>query len=65
MLDLIGGLYQLARLAVISGFKLRGKYWSWRNHTAFGAGYPVNRADLIRAVLEYGIWVHRMRKKQG
>jgi hypothetical protein len=62
MLDLFGGLYQLARLAVISGFRLKGKYWTWRHHTAFGAGVPVRRSDMFKAVIEYGIWVHKMRR---
>jgi len=58
----LGGLYQLARLAVLSRFRFRGKYWSWRNHTAFGRGYPKSMLESIRAVLEYGQWVHRMRR---
>jgi hypothetical protein len=60
-LDTLGGIWQLARLAVISGFRFKGPYWQWRLHTAFGKGYP-SRGELIRSVLEYGRWVHRMRR---
>jgi hypothetical protein len=31
-------------------------------HTAFGAGYPASRLAVVRSVLEYGAWVHRMRR---
>lgn len=62
MLTLIGGLYQLARLALLSGFRFKGPYWTWRMHTAFGAGYPASRMELIRSVIEYGCWIHRMRR---
>ena len=59
-----GGLYELARLAVLTRFRLRGPYWSWRLHTAFGRGYPP-RGELIRSILAYGRWVHRMRRHSG
>lgn len=59
--DTLGGVYELARLGVVSRFRFRGAYWSWRMHTAFGRGYPANRAELVKAVLEYGRWAHRMR----
>jgi hypothetical protein len=62
MLTLLGGFYQLARLAVISRFRFTGPYWTWRMHTAFGAGYPASRWELVRSVIEYGCWVHRMRR---
>ena len=57
--DTIGGLYELARLGVVTGFRFKGKYWQWRMHTAFGAGYPP-RGELIHSVLDYGRWMHRM-----
>lgn len=60
-LDTLGGLYQLARLGVLSRFRFKGPYWQWRLHTAFGRGYPP-RSHLIRAVLNYGIWIHRTRQ---
>jgi hypothetical protein len=62
MFSILGGLYQLARLGVISRFRLRGPYWTWRMHTAFGAGYPASRWAVMKSVLEYGQWVHRMRR---
>jgi hypothetical protein len=60
--DTLGGLYQLARLAVLSGLRFRGPYWQWRLHTAFGRGYPPTRGELLRSILEYGRWMHRMRR---
>lgn len=62
VLDTLGGLYELARLGVITGFRFRGAYWDWRLHTAFGRGYPASRAELVRSVLAYARWVHRMRR---
>lgn len=61
MFELLGGLWQLARLGVITRFRFKGPYWQWRMHTAFGRGMPSSRVELIRAVLAYGIWMHRMR----
>ena len=63
MLETLCGIYQLARLALLSGFRLRGRYWSWRLHTAFGRGYPRSRMELIRSILAYGRWIHRMRRR--
>lgn len=65
VLDTIGGLYQLARLAVVSRFNFRGPYWTWRLHTAFGRGYPESRWEMVRAVMDYARWVHRMRRNHG
>lgn len=59
--DLPGGMYELVRLAIITRLRFRGPYWTWRLHTAFGRGYPASRLELVRSVLEYGIWMHRMR----
>lgn len=64
VLETLGGVYELARLAFITRFRFRGPYWSWRLHTAFGRGKPPTLA-LVRSVLEYGRWVHRMRKSAG
>ncbi len=63
-LDTLGGLYQLARLGVVTGFRFKGPYWTWRLHTAFGRGYPP-RGEMFCAMLEYGRWVHRMRRMRG
>lgn len=59
--DTLGGIWQLARLAVLTRFRFKGPYWQWRLHTAFGRGYPA-KGELMRSVLEYGRWVHRMRR---
>ena len=60
--DTLGALYQLLRLGLITGIRFRGPYWAWRLQTAFGRGYPQSRLELVRSVLEYGRWVHRMRQ---
>ena len=62
VLDSIGGVFELARLAALTGFRMRGQYWSWRWHTAFGRGAPENRRELAASVLEYARWVRRMRR---
>lgn len=61
ILETIGGLYELLRLGLLTRFRFRGAYWQWRLHTAFGRGYPASRSELIRSVVAYGRWVHRMR----
>ncbi|MCC6677905.1 MAG: hypothetical protein IT436_12235 [Phycisphaerales bacterium] len=60
-IETLGGLYELARLGVITRFRFRGDYWSWRLHTAFGRGYPPSKLELVRSILAYGRWVFRMR----
>lgn len=62
ILGCIGAIYELGRLAVISRFRFGGAYWRWRLETAFGQGYPASRWELIKAVLAYGRWAHRMRR---
>ncbi|MBL8991516.1 MAG: hypothetical protein JNJ48_08060, partial [Phycisphaerae bacterium] len=58
----LGGVYQLARLFVISGCRTTGPYWEWRFHTAFGRGEPAGRLERWGAMLRYGRWMHRMRR---
>ena len=51
-------------LGFATGFRLRGKYWSWRMETAFGADrskWPPAH-ERRRAALEYGAWVGSMRR---
>ncbi|MBC7835182.1 MAG: hypothetical protein H7Y88_08785 [Phycisphaerales bacterium] len=62
VLDLIGAVYELARLAILTRFRFKGPYWTWRQHTAFGRGLPESRRELLASVLEYGAWVRRMRR---
>lgn len=61
LLETLGGCVELCRLVVLSRFRLRGPYWSWRWQTAFGRGVPP-RGELIRGLLEYGRWVYRTRR---
>lgn len=60
-LDTLGGLYELIRLAALSRFRLRGPYWRWRLHTAFGSE-PPPATQRLRAILAYARWVRRMRR---
>ncbi len=62
VLETLGAIYELLRLGVVSRFRFRGPYWSWRLHTAFGRGYPETRLAFVSSLLEYGRWVHRMRR---
>jgi hypothetical protein len=61
LLELIGGIWELTRLGVVSRFRFSGSYWTWRLHTAFGRGTP-SRGALFHAVLDYGAWIFRMRR---
>lgn len=61
-IDTLGGLYELARLGVLSRFRFKGPYWQWRLHTAFGRGVPQSRGEMVRAVLAYGSWIYRTRR---
>lgn len=61
LLTTLGGIYELARLAVLIRFNFSGDYWQWREHTAFGRGRPESRIAMLREALEYGRWIYRMR----
>jgi hypothetical protein len=61
-LENAGAVYELARLGALTGFRVRGPYWRWRLHTAFGRGYPASGRELVWSVLAYGRWVRRMRR---
>jgi hypothetical protein len=64
MIETLGGVWELTRLAAASRFRLRSRWWRWRNETAFGAE-PALRPPLRRrlgAMLDYGRWVYRMRR---
>jgi hypothetical protein len=63
LMENIGAVYELARLGILTRFRFRGPYWRWRTHTAFGRGYPGSRLELVRAVLAYGRWMRRMRRR--
>jgi hypothetical protein len=64
MIDTMMGLLELLRLAWISRFRMRSPYWRWRFETAFGhdpSRMPTRR-QRWRAMIDYGKWVHRMRR---
>jgi hypothetical protein len=63
-IDTLGGLIELCRLALVSRFRLRSRYWQWRWQTAFGRGAPATRLETVAAVLQYARWVRRMRRGQ-
>lgn len=60
--DAAGGVYELARLAVITRFRFRGKYWQWRYETAFGRGRPKSRREMCKRLFDYARWMRRMRR---
>lgn len=57
-----GGLLLLARLGLVSRFRFRGAYWTWRTETAFGRGWPAGRFGRAIAVLHYAQWLWRMHR---
>jgi hypothetical protein len=61
--ETLGGVWELLVLAVRSRFRLRGRYWRWRYETAFGGDAKARapRRQRVRAVLDYGRWVYRMK----
>ncbi len=64
LVEILGGLWELLLLAVRSRFRMRGAYWRWRAETAFGrdpAAHPPF-GKRLRAVLDYGRWVYRMKR---
>ncbi|MCI0365015.1 MAG: hypothetical protein L0219_14150 [Phycisphaerales bacterium] len=65
LMETIGGCWELFRLGMKTRWRLRGPYWRWRYETAFGAD-PARRPtkwSQWRSVIEYGRWVHRMRRR--
>lgn len=65
-IDTIGGLWELFLLGWKTRFRMRGAYWKWRKETAFGvdpAAMPPRR-ERLRAVLDYGRWVYRMKRRR-
>lgn len=65
-LETLGGLWQLFMLGLRSGFRMRSSsYWRWRHETAFGrdASKQPSRRERLRATLDYGRWVHRMKRR--
>jgi hypothetical protein len=58
------GLWELLRLALASGLRMRSSYWMWRYETAFGTNptRQPSRWQRWKAMIRYGRWVHRMRR---
>ena len=56
------GLLELVSLGCITRFRIRGRYWTWRLHTALGDGPRPGRAEMILMTIEYAAWARRMRK---
>ncbi len=63
-IDTIGGICELARLALITRFRFKGPYWRWRLETAFGRGLPESRSELLKSLLHYGAWCYRIRRSR-
>lgn len=60
---LIEGVLGLFLVGWATRFRLRGRYWQWRTHTAFPKGTPEGgRPALVRLALEYGAWSWRTRR---
>ncbi|NUQ67792.1 MAG: hypothetical protein HUU18_05880 [Phycisphaerales bacterium] len=62
VIDTIGGVYELARLFVLSKGRLRGAYWTWRSTTAMGDGVGISPGARRAGIFEYARWVRRMRR---
>ena len=65
ILETLGGVWALMALAWKSRLRMNSPYWRWRKETAFGSD-PGKRPPLreqMRAILEYGKWVHRMKRR--
>lgn len=62
LIETAQGCWQLLRLLILSRFRLKGRYWTWRDETAFGRGKPAMRSEYVKATLDYGRWMARMRK---
>jgi hypothetical protein len=59
---ILWSIYELVRMAVVIRFRFSGAYWRWRMETAFGGGMPESKREMVRSLLEYGRWVHAMRR---
>lgn len=55
----LSGLLGLVLVALSMRGRIRGRYWTWRSHTAFGPGSPKRR---FAHALAFGDWARRMRR---
>ena len=59
--DALIGLLLLLPTLARTGFRTSGRYWAWRNETAFGKqGKPSSGG--LDAIIGYLAWVRRMRR---
>ncbi len=58
IVNLIGGMYEMMRMGLLSRFRLGGRYWRWRTETAFPGG---KSERSMRLLFEYFMWVSRIR----
>ncbi len=65
LVETIGGVWELGRLASASRFRMRSGYWRWRYETAFGSDPSARPGAIARlhALLDYGRWVYRMKRR--
>ena len=65
IVETIGGLWCLFIMALRSGFRMNSAYWRWRMDTAFG--HDLSRrpplSQRMHAMLDYGRWVWRMKRR--
>ncbi|MDG2021633.1 MAG: hypothetical protein P8J59_06760 [Phycisphaerales bacterium] len=59
----LSGLVGLLYLGVTTGFRFRGRYWSWRMETALGSDRSIwpSAAERRRSFIAYGAWARRLR----
>ncbi len=64
VLDTLGGWWQLLCMGLRGGLSRKSAYWRWRQETAFGSDPDAmpSRRERWRAMLDYGRWVHRMKR---
>ena len=63
-MDTLGGLWELAWLALRTGYHPHNAYWKWRNETAFGTeeSNTLSRIERWRSILEFGRWLYRIKR---
>lgn len=62
-LDTIRSIWALLGLCLSIKLRVRGKYAKWREATAFGSDPSrLPLIDRVKAVIEYGAWVARMKR---
>lgn len=64
LIDTLGGLWELALMAMRSRCRLRSRYWRWRRETAFGNDpeHMPPAAERRRQILAFARWAYRMKR---